>query len=427
MEVVYDQGMLPNGVRIGTACLPERASAAMGVWTGTGSRHEPARLAGVAHLVEHMVFKGTARRSARKVTLDIEGVGGELNAFTSEDHTCYHAVVPARRLPDAADVLADIFRHARFGERDCRREKEVILEEIQMYRENPGQHVEDLLSAAVWPGHPLGRVITGTAETLDGLGQGELREWTMRTHVGCNTVIAVASPWSHAEVMKLLTPLFGPLPRGRMPVARKFPSNRATATVVDARDVEQTHLALGFRTPGRRHRLRFALRLLSVALGETMGSRLFHALREKRGLCYAVHSETDVFDETGLFEIYTAVENGKLEQAVRALGGELARAVARPPTGKELAMAKEFTLGQQALWFESTVNQMNWVGESLLWHEKVLPAKLATEKLLAVDGAAMAETAARLLRPDKAALAVIGPKAESAPVGTWLVEGAKAG
>lgn len=418
----YQTTTLPNGLRIGTVELPDRRVAALGVWTGTGSRHEPARLAGVAHLVEHMVFKGTTRRSARKISLDIEGVGGELNAFTSEDHTCYHAVVPANRLATAADVLADIFLHARYSDRDCRREKEVILEEIQMYRENPGQHVEDLLSAAVWPDHPLGRIITGSPASLEKLGAPELREWTGRTHVAANTVLAVASPWPHEQVVKLLEPIFGSLPAGKSPRALPFPARRAPARRTESRDTEQTHLALGFRTPGRRHASRHATRLLSVIAGEAMGSRFFHALREQRGLCYAVHTETDVFEETGLFEVYTAVENGKLEAASRALGRELNRLITHPPKSPELARAREFALGQQDLWFESTVNQMNWVGECLLWHGRVVPPEAARVRLGAVTPAEIAATAERILRPAKAAVAIIGPEADHAPVRKWLNE-----
>ena len=420
-DPVYQYSVLPNGLRVGSATLPGRHSASIGLWIGSGSRHESVRVAGVAHLVEHMVFKGTARRSARRISLDIEGVGGELNAFTSEDHTCYHAVVPAARLAGAADVLADIFSNARFSARECAREKEVILEEIQMYRENPGQHVEDLLSAAVWPGHPLGRLITGTSASLSRLGPDDLHAWTQRAHVAANTVIAVASPFSHEEILALLTPLFGKLPCGSRPRTRLFKAWPASPRVLaDTREIEQTHVALGFRTAGRRHRHRFALRLLSVALGETMGSRLFYSLREKRGLCYAVHSETDVFDDTGVFEIYTAVENGKLEAALRALSGELARAVSQAPSGKELAMAKEFTLGQQALWFESTVNQMNWVGESLLWHDAIFPEHKVRDKILGVTRDDMAAVAAAVLQPRRAAMAIIGPQAKSAPVRDWL-------
>lgn len=421
MESIRHQtSTLPNGLRIGTVELPDRRVAAMGLWTGSGSRHEPARLAGVAHLVEHMVFKGTARRSARKISLDIEGVGGELNAFTSEDHTCYHAVVPADRLTTAADVLADIFHHARYSERDCRREKEVILEEIQMYRENPGQHVEDLLSEAVWPDHPLGRIITGTSTSLARLGSAELREWTHRTHVAANTVLAVASPWPHDEVVEKLRPLFSSLPKGQPDRALPFPTRRACASRRETRDTEQTHLALGFRIPGRRHPGRHATRLLSVLAGEAMGSRFFHALREQRGLCYAVHTETDVFEDTGLFEIYTAVENGKLEAATRALGREIQRLISHPPGKTELARARAFALGQQDIWFESTVNQMNWVGECLLWYRQIVNPDAARARLLAVTPTEVADAAVRVFRTRKPAIALIGPHAATAPIETWL-------
>ena len=421
----YQLTTLPNGLRVGTACLPGRQSAAAGIWCGAGSRHETRTQSGVAHLVEHMVFKGTARRSARKISLDIEGVGGELNAFTSEDHTCYHAVVPAHRLPDAADVLVDLYRNARFSARDCRREKQVILEEIQMYRENPSQHVDDMLSAALWPDHPLGKLITGTPESLEALQIEDLSAWTEAHHVGSNTVFAVASPWSHAEVLSCLRPWLESLPTGKPPVMQPYRRLARPARVLsDTRDIEQTHVALGFRTPGRHHSGRFALRLLSVILGETMGSRLFQALREKRGLCYSVNTETDVFAETGLLEIYTAVESSRLEPAMRALGKEVHKVLAQAPTGKELERAKEFTLGQQAIWFESTTNQMHWVAESLLGHGSIHSAEASREKILGVTSADLAAIAARIFQPDRAAAAIIGPeeypKSAPHPLMEWL-------
>jgi predicted Zn-dependent peptidase len=331
-------------------------------------------------------------------------------------------VVPAPRLADAADVLADLFRNARFSQTDLAREKQVILEEIQMYRENPGQHVDDLLSSALWPGHPLGRLITGTPRSLAALTTADLRAWTDRNHTAANALVAVASPLDHHEVIALLIPLFSALPAGKPAKARRFTRpSRKPAVLTDTRDdIEQTHVALGFRTPGRNHHGRHALRLLSVALGETMGSRLFHSLREQRGLCYSINSETDLFDETGLLEIYTAVENSRLEAAMRALGTELNRVRTQPPRGRELIRAREFTLGQQALWFESTTNQMNWVAESLLNHPAIVSPESVVKKLLAVTPEHIAAAAGSILRPSRAAAAIIGPAAATSPLFSWL-------
>ena len=407
---LYQTTTLSNGLRIGTACLPGREVAAVGLWASVGSRHEPARQAGIAHFIEHMAFKGTGRRSAHRIALDIEGIGGEINAMTGEDHTVYHAVVPADHLAAAADVVVDLFRGARLSAADFRRERQVIVEEIQMYRENPGQHVDDLLSEALWPGHPLGRLITGSPADLARMTPETLRSWYERTHTAGQTVVAVAGPQPHAEVVAMLEKLLSDLPAGRplrpKPFTRRL---RAPVVLTDERDLEQAHAAVGFRTPGQRSARRFALRLLSVLLGETMGSRLFQGLRERRGLCYAVNSEIDLFDEIGLLAIYTATEEGKLRPSLRALAAELERLRAAPPGRAELARTKEYLLGQQALWFESTANQMQWVGDCLRTHGHLVDPSRARTALAAVEAAEVHALSQDVFRPGHGALAVVGP------------------
>lgn len=411
----YQATTLPSGAILGTACLPDRPVAALGIWTRMGSRYEAASQGGLAHLLEHMVFKGTARRSARRLVMDIEGVGGEVNALTSEDHAVYHAVVPAPHLGRAADVLADLFLHARLDPRDLVKERAVIEEEIQMYRENPGQHVEDLLSEALWPGLPLGRSITGSAETLAGLGVEDLEAWRGLAHAGSNVVAGVASPWSHDQVMKVLGPRLEALPRGRTASAKPVVRHRRRPRVrLDTRPLEQSHAALGFRTPGLHDRRRFALALLSVLLGETMGSRLFQALRERRGLCYTIQSDLDFFDDVGVLAIYTGVEGGRLPAALRALGNELEKVCHRPVGVAELRRAKEFLLGQQAVWMESTHNQMQWVGDCLRSHGRILDPERTRQAVWDVTATQLQAVATDLLVPGHAALAVVGPDDDEA-------------
>ena len=426
-NATYATTTLPNGLRIGSACLPGREVTAVGVWVTLGSRHEPERRTGIAHFVEHMAFKGTARRSARRIALDIEGIGGEINALTSEDHTVYHAVVPAGHAASAADVLVDLVRRARLSAADFRRERQVILEEIQMYRENPGQHVDDLLAEALWPGHPLGRLITGSPAHLAGMDPAVLRAWTIRAHTAANTVVAVAGPQSHAEVVAMVSPLLRDLPAGRPARAAPFRRIRRRPPILtDRRDLEQAHAALGFRTPGQLDRVRFALRLLSAMLGETMGSRLFQGLRERRGLCYAVNSEIDLFQEVGLLAVYAAMDEDRLVPALRGMARELESVRARPPGRAELRRTKEYLLGQQALWFEGTGNQMHWVGDCLRTHGHLFDPAKARDALAAVTAEDVRRVAASCLAPGHGALAVVGPCGDTAALADALSWGALA-
>jgi len=409
-QPVYRSTILKNGLRLGSAELAGRPVASIGLWTCVGSRHESDARAGIAHFLEHMVFKGPARRSARRIVLDIEGVGGEINALTSEDHTVYHAVVPKGHLATAADVIVDLFLNARFAPQDMARERAVILEEIQMYRENPGQHVDDLLSEALWPKHPLGRIITGTATTLGRMDVADLQGWYRRSHVGANAVLAVASPWPHEEVLARLGPLLEKMPRGRvMPPLPYRRRTRKPTLRVERRPLEQSHAAVGFRTPGLRDHRRFALRVMSVILGETMGSRLFQSLRERRGLCYTIQSELDYFDDIGVLAIYTAVEGGKLVPALKALATELGKLRERNVGVAELKRAREFLLGQQALWFESTDHQMHWVGDSLRSHGRVVDPSVTHVAVESVTAEAVREVASACLTGGHGGLAVVGP------------------
>jgi len=416
----FQHSNLANGIRVGTATLPDRAVMALGIWTPYGSRHESPEQSGVAHFLEHMVFKGTAKRGARRISLEIEGAGGEINAFTSEDHTCYHLTVPAGRFASAAGVLADVYSNPRLHPRDFRQEKQVILEEIQHYRENPGQHVEDLLSEALWPRHGLGRLITGTPETLAGITPGDVADWHRRSHGADTAVVAAAGPWPHTKVVELAERLLGGLPRNQAPPPTPVAPLRGPSFRLESRPLEQSHLAIGFRTPGRHHPLRHAIRLLSVMCGESMGSRLFQELRERRGLCYSVHTETEWFEDTGVFEIQTALDSDRIEEACRALARELARLREQPPTRRELDRAKEYALGQQALWIEATPHLMTWTGECLLQHGKVFPPEDAQARMLATTPEAVHRAARQLFTPTRTAVAAVGGELSRKHLAEWL-------
>src|SRR5687768_13010473 len=204
---IYRVSRLSNGVRIATATMPHMRSVAVGLWAGVGGRHETARQGGIAHFIEHLLFKGTARRSAKAITEDVEGLGGYLNAFTTEDHTCYYAKASAQHLGSLCDVLTDMYLESAFPEIEIERERDVIREEILMYRDQPAQHAQELLTATMWPGHPLGRPLTGTIETVARLQREELLAFQRANYCGRTTMVTVAGRVEHDEVVSIVGPL----------------------------------------------------------------------------------------------------------------------------------------------------------------------------------------------------------------------------
>jgi predicted Zn-dependent peptidase len=409
MSSDYRVTTLKNGVRIASVGMPHMQSATVGIWTAVGARHESKALSGVSHFVEHLMFKGTTRRNAKQITEAVEGVGGYLNAFTTEDHTCYYAKAGANHLATLCDVLADMYLHSEFAPVEIEREREVIREEILMYRDQPAQYAQELLSATLWPNHPLGRALTGTIETTSQLQRKELLGHKMETYNGRTTVVAVAGRVEHDAAVALLAPALGKLAPGRIPSFKRVKeTQKAPQICVHTQDTEQTHLAMGFHTVGRLDPRRFALKLLSVILGENMSSRLFQKLREKHGLCYSVSSGMSMFEETGLLSIAVGLDPDKLPKALRLILSEIERISQRPPTAGELQKAKDYSIGQTLMGLESTSNHMMWVGDSMLGYKKILDPAEIERRLLAVTREEISEVARQFLTRALCGIAVVG-------------------
>ncbi len=409
--MIFHTTRLANGCVIATAEMPHMHSCCVALWALAGSRHESARHGGIAHFVEHLVFKGTASRSATQILREVEGVGGSLDAYTETDHTCYYARATPDRLGGFADVLFDMYRNAAFATDDVEREREVIEEEILMYQENPGQAVDDLLSETAWPGHPLGRPITGTPATLARTGADELRAFNQSRYVGANTLVTVAGPVAHAEVVACMEAAAA-LPRGRRAQTRPFPqADRTTGPRLrfDTREIEQAHFSLAFHTHGRTAGERHASKLLSVLLGENMSSRLFQRLREDRGLCYSVQSDLTLLEDTGLFTVYAGVDAEKIVPSVQLALRELRKLADRPPTKPELAAAKDYTIGMLRLSADSTTAQAMWLGESLLAHRRAIRPEETIDALAAVTPAEISSAARTIFQPARATLAAVAP------------------
>ena len=381
-KATYEWRRIPGGPRLAVATVADSECAALSIHVPAGSRDEDGLPAGLAHFVEHMVFKGTSRRSARDLSFDIENAGGQINACTSEDQTVYEGRGEAELLPVLADVLCDMVWHATFPESEINLEREVIGEEITMYRETPADHIGDLISSALWGDHPLGHPISGSLESIATVDRTKLLEFRQRHHFRADLVIAASGPFTADEVLQIITPhlpsAFGEgLPHLPFDRSRWKPRD-----LIEQRETDQLQLSLAWHAPGRHSLSRHALRLLSMMLGETASSRLFLELREERGLCYQIGSDVTLFHETGAFEINAGLDPAAREESLSCIHREIRDLVANGPRPGELERAKRLAIAQSKLAFESTSAHATWAGEGVLdfgrvpshaeWREQVL-------------------------------------------------------
>jgi predicted Zn-dependent peptidase len=416
----YSLSQLKNGVRIATVEMPHMQSVSAGIWAAIGGRYEARNISGISHFVEHLMFKGTERRNARQLITAVEGIGGYLNAFTTEDHTCYYAKAGGQHLGELCDVLTDMYLHSQFAPQEIDREREVIKEEILMYRDNPAQHAQELLSETMWPAHALGRPLTGNLETISTFTRDQLLDFVKQHYNGRTTIVTVAGRASHDQVMKYMKPLEA-LPAGRTPrFSRCQIKPRQEKVSLVHQETEQTHLAMGFYAFGRDDERRFALKLLSVILGENMSSRLFQKLREQHGFCYSIQSGMVALADAGLINIYAGLDTAKMQKAMRLIMSELERLCSKAPGKHELRQAQDYTVGQTLMGLESTTNQMMWMGESILGYRKILDPKEVESRVMAVTPEQVREVACHCLDRARLGIAVVGPVKDAAQIKGWL-------
>ncbi len=401
---------LENGMRVVSAVMPHVESVSIGIWVGAGGRHEAAALSGASHFIEHLLFKGTRRRTARDISQAIEGRGGDINAFTQEESTCYFARVSAEHTWEALDVLADMYGNATLSAPDVAKERDVVLEEILMYRDQPHHQVEEMLGQLLWRDHPLGQPLTGTVESLKGLGRRELLEYKSRYYVPGNTVLAVAGKMDHDSCVACARALLGKGNAGRtrqfLPVTPAVPQGRMQLA---SKEVEQAHAAIGFRGFGRHDRRRYALKLLNIILGENMSSRLFQVVREEHGLAYSIQSAAHGFHDTGALVVSAGLDRNRLEAAMKLIVRELVRMKQTAVARAELRRAKDYAVGQIRLGLESTSSQMMWMGEHFMAYGRLISPEETIAALQAVTPAEIREVAGFLLRPGRSSIAMVLP------------------
>jgi predicted Zn-dependent peptidase len=408
---------LASGVRIVTEAMPSVRSVALGFWIGTGSRYESDAEAGLSHLLEHLLFKGTVKYASLEIDQIFDGMGAELNAGTGKETTSVYARVIDEHLVDAFDVMSDMVFRPTLTDIDP--EREVILEEIAMYEDDPQEKVFDMLGEAVFGEDPLGRAIIGRAAVISGTPPADIARFHHARYRAENVVIAAAGAIDHDALVALARDRCDPLirPGGEGPDV-PTPAHHAAvpaprpARRFERRDTEQYHVCLGGTGLSRHDDRRFALRVLDTIFGGTSSSRLFQEVRERRGLAYSVYSFTSAYSDAGQVGLYVGTRADNLVQALTVVGAELQRFRAEPATAEELARAKENLKGRVVLAMESTGARMNRLGSEVLAESPLMALDEVVQCIDAVTLPDLAALADELWDPERLSAAGIGPEAE---------------
>jgi predicted Zn-dependent peptidase len=360
---------LDNGLRILTERMTQVRSISIGVWLTRGSRHETAERSGIAHFVEHMLFKGTASRTAEDIAQQIDSIGGQLDAFTAKEYASYYIKVLDEHLPLAIDVLADIVRNPAFAPEDIEREKKVVVEEIKMVEDTPDDLVHEIFTQGFWENHPLGRPILGTRDTVESFNAALLRDYFSKAYTPHNLIISAVGNLEHARVRELVEEKFGSLaPSGNAPVdeaPRVVPQ-----TVIRNKELEQSHLCVGVSSYPQNHDDRYASYVLNTLLGGSMSSRLFQNVREKRGLAYAVFSGLSAYRDAGSFTIYAGCSNEAVGEVIDLVVEEMRGVKGTAVPEAELQRSKDHLKGSLMLSLENTASRMSHIARQEIYFDR---------------------------------------------------------
>ena len=385
------RAVLANGVRLATERMPHVRSVAVGIWLTRGSRHEPAEHSGIAHFVEHMLFKGTPGRSAEEIAQQVDSIGGQIDAFTSKEYAGYYLKVLDEHLPLAVDILSDLICNPLFAEEDIEREKKVILEEIKMVEDTPDDLVHEIFAEGFWTNHPLGRPILGTPASVSALDQATLRHYFSQTYVAANFVVVAVGNLQHERVQELLeralekAPHTGPDADHSAPVV-------APAIQVRKKELEQSHIVFGTEALPQHHPERYAGYALNTTLGGSMSSRLFQNVREKRGLAYSVFSGLSAYQDAGALSIYAGCANEAVAELIDVVVAEIRQMKAGGLDPVELRRAKDHLKGSLMLGLESTSSRMSHLARQEMYRDQTF----GLDEMLAAIEAVTAQDVLRL-------------------------------
>jgi len=400
--------VLPNGLVVITEPMGHVRSVSVGVWVRSGSRREPAPLNGISHFIEHMVFKGTARRSAEQIAREVDSIGGMLDAFTAKEMICFNTKVLDEHLPRAWDVLADIVLRPRFDPGDIEKEKSVILEEIKMDQDNPDYLVHEIFTQGFWRGHALGLPILGTPETVRAFHRQPIADCYRSWFAPDNMVITAAGRLEHGQLLELVQQQFAALAPAPANGTDPAPQTEAHITLRSKRELEQAHVCLGVASYPMTHQKRFSIAVLNTILGGGLSSRLFQNIREKRGLAYAVFSDVSPYRDTGLLSIYAGTAVETIQQVVALVMQEFRDLKQNPVPEDELRRAKEHLKGSLMLSLESTSSRMSNLARQEIYFGRFFTLDEILASIEAVTAEEVRGLACEFFFPERIAATVLG-------------------
>ncbi len=405
----YNKTILPNGLTVVSEKIPSVRSVSVGVWVKSGTRHESRETNGIAHFLEHMMFKGTERRSALQIARSLESVGGYLNAFTSKEQTCFYAEILDDQLPRAVDVLSDMVCHSVFSPREMEKEREVILDEIDSVEDTPEDLVQEIFVEKMFPKNGLGLPILGSKKTVSAITREQLLQFYRKNYTTQNIIISGAGNLDHSRLVELVEKYFSvpPHPPENHTAA---PRKTGNGDYVIHRAVNQAHICLG--TPGLPYEdpHKYELLLLNTLLGVGMGSRLFQNIREKHGVAYAVYSYADFFRDSGLFAIYLGTEKAKVDKALKLIDRELEQLKEKPISRRELNQVKSQVKGNLVLGLESTARRMSRLAKMEIYLERFLDIDEVIDEIDRVTREGLHELVNRLFDRERLLRVMFLPK-----------------
>lgn len=414
---MYQKTTLDNRLRIITSTMPHTRSVCISIFIGTGSRYETDPEAGVSHFIEHLLFKGTQKQAtAKDISVAIEGIGGILNGGTDKELTLYWCTVPQPHFHLALDVLTDMLLHSRFDSQDIEKERQIIIEEINMSKDSPSQQVNMLIDELLWPGHPLGRDIAGNKESISAITREAMLNYLNSQYLPGNTVVAIAGNIEHQEavtaVAQAMANWVDHQPHRGYSAYEPKQEHRVH---IEKKDSEQTHLCLALPGLPLLHPQRFTLDLLNVILGEGMSSRLFTEIRDKLGLAYSIHSYSEHFLDSGSITIYAGTQPKNLETIIKAILEQLHQLKEVVPES-ELSKAKELAKGRMILRMENSHNVATWMGGQEILLGRILSIDQVTSIIDAITAEELNQLAQEIIVGEQLRLAVVGPITKDKPL-----------
>jgi predicted Zn-dependent peptidase len=414
IESPAQKTVLDNGIRIITKKIPHLHSVSMGMWVNVGARDETGHQNGISHFIEHMLFKGTRKRTGYQIAKEFDAIGGHTNAFTSMENTCYHAKVMDRRLDLMVDILSDIFVNSLFDQGEIEKERPVIFQEICMVEDNPEEYVHTLSATSYWGDNPLGRSVLGSRENVTRFDSSIIRDFFKGYYQPDRIVISAAGNLEHSRVLDLLAPAFTSIHAKHQFPERYTPAGQA-GVAVKHKDLEQVHICLNTRGLSITDPKRYALSLMNTILGGNMSSRLFQKIREKEGLAYSVYSYASSYEDTGMFGAYVGTDAAHCSRVVELILEEMRNLKNKGIEASELHDAKEFTKGSLVLASESVDNQMVRLAQNEFHFGGEIPLEEVLTRIDAVCEADISDLSQSLFQTDHLSLVLLGPVSDPAP------------